>query len=1186
MSRLFRLILAVGLLSLLLSQSFPAIAAPRADATPTTHLLASSGSALSFEVSLPAQSLRLEPVVVDGTAYTRVSFPDAAYQAAPGEPALPFLTEMLGAPFGARVSVSVRASQPVRVSLDAPILPASNQEQIWDLDAHLENPAAMPQMIETILPDPALYASVSPYPGELAKTLNDGIIRQQRVVSVGVFPVQYLPAENALLVYESLRVELRFAGAAVDSLPAARAESAVYEQFFSDNLLNYSQAAAMRRTAPTESPVYSAAVLNSASAKSWTPPNPGWRITTRAEGFYRISASQLSAAGVPVESVDPENYHMYHLGEEIAIQVSPEGEILFFAQALKSKYTADNVYWLTYNDTPGLRMQTRSAAPGSEPLATSFLTEEHFETDKKYLTKSPAIDDYEHYFWKEIMRVNDNRVDGEVKIDLSRYAGGDPTMSFQLVGYYSYLGLNPDHHVGILLGETQIHEDSWDGFTDKQVTVSLPAAMLEPGVNTLKVTALDTGEINDWFLIDWVILTYLRDFRVNGDWLKFSPSDTGDWKFELTNFSSADALVFDISDPSMPAELTGGTYSGAGPYALQFSDHVSTASEYLAFTPDKILGINSITQDAPSNLQSTAQQADYLIISHANFLTAVQPLVGIRAADGLEASLIDLQDVYDEFSYGIIDPAAVRAFIAFAYTHWQAPAPSYVLLVGDGNYDPKNHENYGRTSFFPPYLAFVDPTIGETAADSRYVSIVGADPMPDLMLGRLSVNQPSEVTAYLDKLTSYVTNPPSDDMLRSILAITSKAEQLGQFPLISEALLRDEYPGEPYSAQEVYWKWTHTELAQARADIKTGINEGRLLVNYIGHAYYAGWGNSDALLFRTSDINSLQNQDKYPFVLAMTCMEGFYTYPNPINSGYEAMAEMITRAPQKGAIASWSPTGWGSAIGHDLLNRGAFHAIYTSGAVELGAITQAGLARVWASGWNLDLLETYLLFGDPAVRLPRALTAVADYYPGLEDTPLSVDAANGVLSNDIKPSVGTYSAVLVGNASFGSVVLNPDGSFIYTPNLDFCGEDSFSYKIFDGTAYSNTARVKLNIEGVNDHPPVAYDQEVKTYINTPVTITLEYSDSDECGGSSSSCAAGTAPEASLNFSYTFEIVTPPAHGTLSGAGPEVIYSPDPGYFGPDNFAFKVNDGMFDSNTAQVAINVLKIYRIFLPTLTK
>ena len=140
--------------------------------------------------------------------------------------------------------------------------------QVWDLDAPSKT-HAIPPVIETIRPDPALYASASPYPGELAKTLNDGIIRQQRVVSVGVFPVQYLPAENALLVYESLRVELRFAGAAVDSLPAARAESAVYEQFFSDNLLNYRkkprQCGDRRRKAR-----FTAAVLNSASAKSWT----------------------------------------------------------------------------------------------------------------------------------------------------------------------------------------------------------------------------------------------------------------------------------------------------------------------------------------------------------------------------------------------------------------------------------------------------------------------------------------------------------------------------------------------------------------------------------------------------------------------------------------------------------------------------------------------------------------------------------------------------------------------------------------------------------------------------------------------------------------------------------------------------------------------------------------------------
>jgi hypothetical protein len=97
--------------------------------------------------------------------------------------------------------------------------------------------------------------------------------------------------------------------------------------------------------------------------------------------------------------------------------------------------------------------------------------------------------------------------------------------------------------------------------------------------------------------------------------------------------------------------------------------------------------------DTPSALATTSHQADYLVISHANFLAAAQPLEALREANGLETELFDLQDIYDEFSYGIIDPAAIRSFIAYAYAQWQAPAPNYVLLVGDGTYDPKNHEN-------------------------------------------------------------------------------------------------------------------------------------------------------------------------------------------------------------------------------------------------------------------------------------------------------------------------------------------------------------------------------------------------------------------------------------------------------------------------------------------------------------
>ena len=1173
MSRFFRLILAVGLLPLVLSLSFPVAAAPRASSSPSPRLLTSSVDTVSFDVALSTDDLALETVNFEGTEYIRVSFPDAAFISEPGQPELPYLSEMLGVPFGAEVQISASASAPVRIPLDAPVLPAPSQEVISDWESLISTEPQAPQVRESRLPDSAIYAAREAFPQELAKTLNDGVIRQQRVLSVGVYPLQYLPAENALLLYENVRVEVRFHASSVDSLQAARPESAEYEQLLANHLLNYTQAKTLRRFVQPAKAQFSAAQLNAAGGKSWTPPDPGWRISTNAEGFYQISASELSAAGVPVESIAPENYHMFHLGEEIAIQVSPQDDILFYAEALESKYTADNVYWLSYDSTPGLRMETRDAAPGAQTLVTSFLREEHYEIDAFYRPKSPAEDEYEHYFWNSVYRSGASRANWVRQLDLSAWTGGDLSLSLPLIGYSSATEVNPDHRAGILINGTQVYDGSWDAFTLHQADLMVPAALLIQGTNTLTVTALDTSyEEGDLFWVDWVDIGYSGDFQTAGNTLKFSQSEPGDWKFELTNFSTADALVFDISDPHAPAELTGGTYSGAGLYALQFHDEVATASAYLAFTPDNLLDIKSITLDTPSALATTSHQADYLVISHANFLAAAQPLEALREADGLETELFDLQDIYDEFSYGIIDPAAIRSFIAYAYAQWQAPAPNYVLLVGDGTYDPKNHENHGRTSFLPPYMAFVDRELGETAADNRYVSIVGEDAFPELMLGRLAVNQPSEVTAYLDKVASYQANPPAGDMLRRILAITSRYEYNAQFPVISDELLRDEFPGEPYTAQKVYWKWTHTDLAQARADIQSGINEGRLLVNYIGHGYYAGWGDTNALLFLASDISSLQNQDKYPFVMAMTCMDGLYTYPLPYSSGYEAMAEIVTRTALKGAIASWSPTGWGMVTGHDLLNRGAFHAIFESGTAELGGITQAGLLRVWSSGENQDLLETYLLFGDPAVRLPRSLTAVPDFYTGTEDTQLVVDEANGVLSNDIRPDGAELTAILVNNALYGSVTLNPDGSFSYLPDPDYCGEDSFSYKINDGTMDSNTVLVRLLIDGVNDHAPVAYDQSVSTLVGTSISITLQYSDSDECGGISA-CVLAASPNDNPKFSYSFEIVTPPGHGTLSGTGPVFEYTPEASYLGEDSFAFKVNDGIFDSNTAQVDITI-------------
>ncbi|PYR12683.1 MAG: adhesin, partial [Acidobacteria bacterium] len=131
-----------------------------------------------------------------------------------------------------------------------------------------------------------------------------------------------------------------------------------------------------------------------------------------------------------------------------------------------------------------------------------------------------------------------------------------------------------------------------------------------------------------------------------------------------------------------------------------------------------------------------------------------------------------------------------------------------------------------------------------------------------------------------------------------------------------------------------------------------------------------------------------------------------------------------------------------------------------------------------------------------------------------------------------------------------------NGSFTYTPAANYNGGDSFTYKANDGALNSNVATVSITVTAVND-APVANAQSVTTAEDTAKAITLTASDVD-----------GDA--------LTYSIVSGPAHGALSGAAPNVTYTPAANYNGPDSFTFKANDGTVDSAAAAVSLTVTPV----------
>ena len=186
--------------------------------------------------------------------------------------------------------------------------------------------------------------------------------------------------------------------------------------------------------------------------------------------------------------------------------------------------------------------------------------------------------------------------------------------------------------------------------------------------------------------------------------------------------------------------------------------------------------------------------------------------------------------------------------------------------------------------------------------------------------------------------------------------------------------------------------------------------------------------------------------------------------------------------------------------------------------------------------------------------------AANDEYTTDEDTPLSIDAAAGLLANDSDPDSASLAVSLVSGPMHGSVVLNADGSFSYTPSADFNGVDGFSYIVSDGSLESDVATVTINVNAVAD-PPVAQDDAFSTDEDSSLVIDLTGSvllnDSDVDGDS-----------------LTAALVTGPSHGSVTlNADGTFSYTPEANFTGSDTFVYTANDGSLASNEATVTITV-------------
>lgn len=695
---------------------------------------------------------------------------------------------------------------------------------------------------------------------------------------------------------------------------------------------------------------------------------PAVKMAVPKSGMYRVGYGELANVGFPVDKVDPRNLQVHVGGEEIRVWVvgeedgvfHPEDWLIFYGEALDTTYSGVNVYWLRVGTESGLRMTTRAAPPtGQWPPAHSFTETLHTEINSFYWQTMPAELGPDHWFWGTALTAPERRHYG---LETPGAMGDQPMRLRVRLQAETSAASTPNHHLRVEVSSTSVGEAIWNGRTAVVVSGTVPGGAQAGEALTLTLDAMAQGEQISRVHLDWIEVDYKRGYTAENDVLVFGGPGAGRYAFNIRGFGGDDPALYDISDPHRPVRLTG-FMTGTDAFGVHahFADELADDSRLLALTSRRYEA-PKLTQDTPSAWRSPGQGADYILLTHRDFAEVAAPLVSHRQSQGLQVALVDVEDIYDEFAFGRFDPPAIRRFLAYAWENWQ-PRPRYLLIVGDGNQDYRDYLGTGVANTVPAPLVYT-AILGQTPSDNWYGAVDGVDPLPEISIGRLSAATVAQVSAMVTKLLAYETADPDGEWRRRALMIADSTSS--DHETLSEKLI-GLLPTGVY-AQRIYA--SQVSESQLPTQIVDAWNEGGLLINYSGHGASRYWGGGAGRFFGPDEIAMMDNGSKLPIVLVANCLNGFFT--DPVAEG--SLAERLQRLPDGGAVAVFAPTGLFYPAGHEELFKALYAELFYGEASTIGEAMVRAKKRVYGQSafWG-ELVETYTLFGDPAMRVRMPL---------------------------------------------------------------------------------------------------------------------------------------------------------------------------------------------------------------------
>lgn len=741
--------------------------------------------------------------------------------------------------------------------------------------------------------------------------------------------------------------------------------------------------------------------ITSDSSGTWIDYSQNYlKIAIPQDGIYRISGQDLVNFGIDISFIQPRSVKLFIGGHEQQLHLlnnnNPQFQVSDYLEFYSDRNYGDSDYrsivphggeYLSFNNRYSdtlFAWLTWGGEDGQRTLISNLSGVATLDTISSHLAKIHLEQDVRLWYY-DAMSATTQLPMWQNKTWSWQFFGKGGTASFP----FNASSIVPStrvkiwvrnisnaadvytgsHLVGIGLNNSPVLDSI--GFDYRQ-TVNLysnqASSMLLNGANTIKVYGLPTPASFYQVLVDWLDIDYYRYNTMTNDSLKIVVPDSVSRSFRIvriTNAPDQNVMIYKTNNQHKKIGLF--TYAQG---TITFADTVAGGDVYYIVHASKIK--NPVLKEFKKfqNVRQNLSGADYIVISNKQFRSEVVDYAAfVRDNYKVRVNVAYVEDLIDEFNYGQPDPNAIRDYLKFVFLNWPSPKPAYVFFIGDASYDYKLQWSPAPIRKKLNHVF----SFGHPVSDPWFTVFDELSPIfPQMYVGRLPVNDPSEIIHYKEKHNTTLLRP-YDLWNKSALFFSggdvNNAGELQQIYNTNQYVLSNTHSANPFGGLGKHFYKTlnpPTNFGPYSADeVNDAINDGGVYISYIGHSGTQTWDNG------VTTVSFLKNKfsDRHPLISDFGCSTGKFAEPD-----VDAFGESFVRDINDGqAIAYLGNSSFGYLSTSLRFPKLFYGTMLNDSITTLGkAHYLAKIKNIQESGINdVNKVFTFcnLLFGDPIVNL-------------------------------------------------------------------------------------------------------------------------------------------------------------------------------------------------------------------------